>query len=365
QAALVRDSGVFQQQTAVLCGDGWIELAYRRFDNHVSHQEGATQLDNIGPSTGSAFGFADPKDAGGEVNGPPTLVCSRYRTLELWGGGSDDALWHARSHGFSWSSWQEENEHLFGSLFAWKIEGEAPPAVVGGDGDVFVVARAAGSGKGVLVYNQYSAERADNTPAALVDWRGFARVADRELFGTPSVAIQSRELALGIRGTDGNVWLSSLGDALRADLRGLAGGALNFPFEAVIVSGGPRTLEVLDPGAGGSVRPISRLKGCDQQEKLLGAPVPIGSPIAAAGSAGQIELVGIGQDHNLYHWRFVGGIWRPAAVVGGPAYSAPALVATGAGQLKLFAVGANLQLRRWRFAGARWSDLGPVAPNLR
>src|SRR5262249_28208352 len=121
QAALVRDSGVFQQQTAVLCGDGWIELAYRRFDNHVSHQEGATQLDNIGPSTGSAFGFADPKDAGGEVNGPPTLVCSGYRTLELLSRGSDDALWHARSHGFSWSSWQEENEHLFGSLFAWKI----------------------------------------------------------------------------------------------------------------------------------------------------------------------------------------------------------------------------------------------------
>jgi hypothetical protein len=135
---------------------------------------------------------------------------------------------------------------------------------------------------------------------------------------------------------------------------------------------------------------------------------PVTSMAASCNGGGEMDLIGVGQDQNLYHWRFLNGQWKNPTMVPfppmtasshgpftpppgshptqprdpsshasrpsggghprtpshanqfpGTVFSAPILVDTGAGQLELLAVAGYFgehDLYRWRFAFGSWTQ---------
>lgn len=354
------------------CGDGRVDVVYGgpRPDVTVQHSVLLPTPAHVTATTRSGFTLITPARTIGGLGADPALACSGAYQLELVGRGQgnrllhshyqlDQGVWDGQPFQPGWQPFQQLTDQFFGSLFAAGVDYFTAVASTR-SGDVSVVTRTTDGKR--LVYNRYISSRWGQAPRKAVHWRGFEHFGPDEVFGPPAVAITDPQMHVATRGGNGQVWHTSIGNDNYARFTGVPSSFIAFPFEAVVTSSGPQRTEILFPDEAGRVNYVSWRNQAGYRSQVLPSPpaTSIASPLAAVSiGTGQLEVVAIGLDHAMYHWRFINGQWSAPARVGGPVISAPVLVSTGAGQLELLAVDGNSLLHRWRFVGGGWLDYGP------
>ena len=369
------------------CGYARVDVVYVAADGGVYHQELIAVQSVAGPRTFGVMPVGSVRRLEGRLTGPPALTCSGFERLELVGRGPagrvlharyvrDVGFWEGRSIRPGWQPWEDAGGQFAGtpSLFGAAIGSTIPPEIGSTrSGDVYVVALTSGP-RPQLIDNRLLSWRFGRAPVKTVHWRGFRRFGGNGPYASTALAVTDTEFEIATRGRDDALWHASLGEPHRARFAGLGRVLIGFPFDPVVLASGPGMVELLFPGEDGHVQHVSWLNGTAYRFRAVPPPpnTRIDSPVAAATvGPGQIEVVAVGRDRALYHWRFIRGGWSQQPTrVGGPVVSAPVLISTGSGQLELFAVGEDLRVHRWRFRGvdpgtgrmlARWVAYGPLA----
>ena len=117
----------------------------------------------------------------------------------------------------------------------------------------------------------------------------------------------------------------------------------------------------------GRLRHIRRGDRGGSLTTLLNAPSGVtfrAQPAVVGYGNGQLEVVAVGSNNALYHWRFQNGSWSAATQLSGTVVSQPILVHLGAGQLVTLAVGTNQRLYLWYFSGGAWSSYRQVSTSF-
>jgi hypothetical protein len=331
--------------------------------------------------TGGLATMSSATEIAGRLDGTPTLVCSGYRQLELFGR-SGDRLLHNRFLGpfsmgvvrrgpsgweihYGWQEWLEVRETLFGTPFDGRV-GAAVAAASTRNGFLHAVVRRSAS-PGALFHNSRDTFRDGRTPPKAVHWRGFERVATRRFVGQPALALRDRQLEVATMGSDERLWHGALNDANAVQFSPVNQSALKYPFEPVVLPSAPGIVDFIAVRPDGRVAHHRRLTGGhDRPMELLppsaGGVVTV--PPAAVAVSGQLEVVARTADRALYHWRYRRGSWEPPTRIGGDVLSPPILVSPGAGRLLLLALGQDRRLYRWTFAAGRWSGWSQVSGNF-
>ena len=129
--------------------------------------------------------------------------------------------------------------------------------------------------------------------------------------------------------------------------------------EPTAVATGPGVVDVLYVGADDRLRHLRHLDARLPIDVAVDARPAITAPArpAAVAVGDQLEVVAVGSDRSLWHWRYRMGQWDAPVVIPGSAgaISLPALVNTGAGRLELFAVLSDQRVHHWQFKGAQWT----------
>ncbi|HKZ07991.1 MAG TPA: FG-GAP-like repeat-containing protein [Methylomirabilota bacterium] len=363
--------------SAAACGDGRVDVAYRRTDGTLVHQPLWAGIDVFRPNVGSSGVSWSPSTTltGLAGAGDPTLACSGYRRLELLVTGSDRRLRH--NH-FTWAAGGNDGRNWAPGWQGWSAVGlplersgiVPAPRVAGGvaaavtrDGQVHLMAKAwdtPASAARPMWHNSYRAARWGRWPWAAVHWRGWERSGWPDMVGLPALAVTDRHGDLVVVGADAGLQRAHLGDGIPARFTG--GRAVAVPgylAEPTAIATGPGVVDVVYVGADDRLRHLRYLDGAlpidvavDPRPGIAAAARPV-----AVAVGDQLELVAMGSDRSLRHWRYRQGQWSgPSAIPGANnALSAPALIGVGAGRLELFAVLSDQRVHRWRFADAQWS----------
>lgn len=311
---------------------------------------------------------------GGRLSGAPTTVNSGDGQLELFGRGLDQRLWHQRltagpvgtAYGRTlragWQGWQPAGARFFGTPASAAIM----PEIAAGstrDGEVHLATRMRSSGASWTLHNRYPSWRFGKAPWRAVHWRGLERIARERFVGTPAIAISDRSLSLVLVDVNQKLWDASVGDGAAFGFReSYAGLRARHPSDPALISAGPGRLSVFAVGADGQPRHLRRHGGSTGLALPEATPAPVASSLAIApGGDGDLDLAGVTQGRELYHWRYRKGEWWIHYPVANDVISSPAIVRTGSGQLELFAVGSDRRLRRWRYRAAAWSEVPAIA----
>ena len=397
---LTQDSVSFAPAVAS-CGDGRIDVVYAGNGQHPFH----VAL-NAGSVTSPYISVGNRTAIDGTLSASPALTCSGFQRLELIGRGTDNVLYHrhfvgpADSSGLingrhihsGWQDWEQLTDRFFGTAFS----GEMGPSVAIAStrtGQVHFVTLQNGAGAHPLLHNTYDSSLFGHAPWVAVNWRGFQGAGSINVVGAPALAVSDRQLELGLAAANGGMQLSRVtGTTDAAQSEGLA----TSPTWPVVISAGPGALDVLSIGGAGELVDDRVRNGNVSAAFPPSANLRILKQAAVSGGMGQIDVIGLGDDHSMYHWRFLRGQWqapvlipfyftqtfyppirnrpprtflppttpafsfvaasffaqRPKPVpqplprpetrtVKGVILSAPILVATGAGQLELLAIGGE------------------------
>ena len=415
----VPTQGVNFAPAVAACGDGRIDLVYVRANGDPFHTI-------LGVNPDGSLSIGSETAVGGNLNAGPALVCSGYQQLELIGRGNDNKFYYnhfvgpASPQGLiagrqvqpGWQGWVQQNSAF--TAFPFYMGSIGPNVAVAStrSGDVELLTSPNGSGDLPLLENSFPSGRFGLSDWKAVEWRGFQYINSGQNFGPPdfvgqpALALSDRQLDLGTV-NNGNTQVSAVTDGFTRLTQGnSAVGSL--------LSVGPGAVHLLAiDSVGGEIRDQSFTNFTQLPTLSLAvAGTPIANFAATSNGGGGIDVVGVGQDENLYHWRYVNGRWlgpvqvpfaltvpvqqphvprggphsnpapnppRPGSnnpqhppqtkVVAGKVVSPAILIDTGAGQLELLANGGPTDygehdLYRWRFANGSWTSPQLISTNF-
>ena len=374
----IPDHGVRGALTTAACGDGRVDLAYvSAAHGSVVHQTLSATLDPFRADEGSAGLSVSTWSlvSGTTPSNDPSLVCSGFRRLELLVPGRDQQLFHnhyartagevdGRSFRPGWQGWQPVGQPLIRSGVTPFVRMAAPVATaVSSTGQVYVLGAGwVGRPDGVrsTFHNSFLAQRWGRAPWASAQWRGWDGITGAALEGRPALAVTDRHAELLVVGSDLGLRRALVGDRVPARFTGgPAVGRARHQAEPVGLISGPGTLDVLyldDDHRLHHVRVLDGELPINVRVDERPAIVSIARP-AVAVVGGQLEVVALGTDRALKHWRYRLGQWEvgPAIPDATQVVAPPALVNGGAGRLDLLALSSGGRVYRWRFAGGQWS----------
>jgi hypothetical protein len=310
---------------------------------------------------------------GGNVNTSPALVCSSYRQLEMIARGTDNRLYHnhfvgpASPGGFvdgrwinaGWQGWTDLNGNFSGSLTFESMNAFSAAVTRTGKVEIASIAQpnAFDQFPDHFIYqNSYDSERFGTQPWKTVLWRGYQMVGRQRFVGQPALAATDRHIAAAYVNNNLTLQRARLTESNYASFVGVDNSTqLSFsaPVDPVIVSTLPGWLDAVVVGIDGQLRHMRR-----GLTTTLPAPANVTfttQPAVIGYGNGQLEVVAVGNNLSLYHWRLQNGSWTNAMQVSGSVISQPILVSLGSGQLLLLAVGGDHHLYFWYFTNGAWS----------
>jgi hypothetical protein len=313
-------------------------------------------------------------------NSSPVLVASGYEELELIGRGLGNRLYHihyrqtvpastfdGRPLTPGWQTWSSFIDNLDENAptTSGQVSGYAMAATRTGRTEL--VTRAFGSTiytQTGLFHNNYESERYATAPWKAVHWRGYQGTGTRLFLGNPALAAVDRNFELVFTGrvpglTQPTPHSARMGESNAAAFTLFSAPMVRTatsPVDPIVLSVAPGTVDVIAMRTDG--RPVhTRLGGGVGGMLNIPTNVTLTRMAAVGYGNGMLDLVGLGTDNKLYHWRYRNQGWSSPVLIAAGLISAPALVHVGAGQLELLAIDPDYVLKRWRFTGTSW--LGP------
>ncbi len=316
-------------------------------------------------------------DLGGHLTSGPTVICSGLGQLQLVGRGANNRLWHnqyrspftsaggtidGRQVQSGWQGWQEISDQFFGTLPGTIFDDQAVGLAATRQGQVHLIARNGGNSQR-LVYNTFDSSRFGHAPWKAVHWRGLHAMPEGKFRAGPAIAVLDRQPHLVSRNSQSTLIITPLADDHAVHFAAVNNSLHPLRPDPVLLSTAPRTRDVLYPGLSDLIQHERQGNGTLRQRYILPGPgnTAFESQVSAVSLAmGDIDVVALGRNNTLYHWRFLQGRWRPPVSVASQVVSRPALVNVGAGRMELYAVKNDSKLHRWRFAEGQWVDKGIV-----
>ena len=321
----------------------------------------------------------------GNLNAAPELVASGFEQLDLIGRGTDNRLYHRHYVGFfnrtgtidgrtvarGWTNWEGNSRFYLGHRtynfqnFNGQMSDFTLAATVTGQAEL-LAHTSPGNPQNILFHSTYDSAKYGRDLWKTIGWRGLQKVAGTtSLTGKPALAVCDQHLAMAFVSNNGGQINARYGRLSESRITSLnlstTAQVTNYPnpLDPVILANGPGLTDLLYLGNDGAPRHIRRRNNFSAQAFTLTIPagVSLRSTLAATSYGnGAVELVMVGSDNGLYHWRFRGGTWSAPARLNGAVNSAPVLASVGAGNLELLALGGDLKLYRWRFVNGAWAN---------
>jgi endoglucanase len=259
---------------------------------------------------------------GALIKGPAASVTSGSR-LDVFGVGTDQALWLRWWNGTSWSNWGSLGGRLTSS-----------PAVASQGNRIDVFARATDNALWHLWFNGSTWSAWESLGGALIAAPAAASPASGQL----DVFAVGTDRAVYRRIFNGTAWSGweLLGGRLTSDL-----GAVSWGQGRIDVFGRATDNALWHRAFNGS--------SWSNWESLGG--VLASGPAATSWGFNRIDLYVVGTDGTLYHKFWNGSTWNGWQYVGGTPTTTPAAVAPGPGVIDLFIRGTDQQLWQKTFSG--------------
>jgi hypothetical protein len=369
--------------TAAASGNGRVDVVYAGASGAPYHrildiQTGRFQP-NVGQSGISIVGTET--NIGGTINAAPVLLCSSYKQLELIGRGTDNRLYHNHFVGPSsptgwvdgrwinqgWYGWGDVNGYFAGNLPASDGKMTSFAAAVTRTGTIVSTSIAKPSvldnnTQQLLYYNTYNSERFGVQPWKTVLWRGYDQAGQQRFVGRPAMAATDRNFALAYIDrnlTAQSARLTESNDTSFIGVENTIQAGFSTPVDPVMVSSVAGQSDTVLVGSDGRLRHIRR--GDRTSGSTFVFPAPANQLIRAQPALvgygnGQLEMVAVGQNGALFHWRYQNGSWTSATQLSGTVLSQPILMHLGAGQLATLAVGTDQRLYLWYFSNGVWAS---------
>jgi hypothetical protein len=374
---------VAQKPALVSSGDLRVDCAYVGASAGNVYHRVLTVTSNYILASSPITGFTAGAETniGGNVNSTPVLLASGYKQLELIARGTDNKLAHNHYVGpnsptgvidgqtvnAGWQGWTTLNNQYFGTATPSRIEEYAAAATRTGKIDiaarvkkVIYIPPLFTQTSYPLYNNAYDGMRYGRTLWKTIGWRGYEQIKSQSYVGQPAMAALDQNTELAFVGAGSTVRESLMGESNAAtftDIWTLPVTSSPNAIAPVVVSSGTGIVDVFNVGMNGTspntfsaIRHVRFINGVwnswDGFNSLSVSGVTFNRPPAVtAYGNGQVDVVAVAQNNNIYHWRFKGGTWSTWTQLG-TAISAPSLTYTGAGQLEILTVGIDQKLYR-------------------
>jgi hypothetical protein len=327
----------YNASAAVAWGPNRLDLFGLGTDNAMYHKAW----------NGSAWD-AGWESLGGTFNSPPVAVSWGENRIDLFALGTDNAMYHKAWNGSAWlpAGWEPQ-----GGTF------NSPPAVVcWGENRIDIF----GLGTDNSMYHKA--------------WDGSAWDADWEALGgtfnsTPvAVSWGENRIDLFGLGTDNAMYHKAWdGSAWDADWEALGG---IFTTQPAAVCWGPNRIDLFAVGIGDSgtplTLPINQMfhkawngSAWDEDWESLGG-VFNSAPAVCSWGENRLDVFGLGTDNAMYHKAWDGNAWLPTdwEPQGGVFNSAPIAVSWGFNRIDLFGLGTDNAMYHKAWDGSAWLPAG-------
>ena len=269
------------------------------------------------PTPTPGQGWANWESLGGTLVGAPTVSSWSANRLDVFGRGTDNALYHIWWDGTRWSSW----ENLGGTLTS------SPAAVSWGPNRIDVFGR----GTDNALYHKW--------------WDGSSWSDWENLGGTltSGPAVSSRranQLDVFVRGTGNRTYKRTWNGSRWEEWEDLGG---NLNSEPAAISWGPNRIDLFARGQNNDLIHKwwdgSRWSDWESLGGTLTSAPTVSSP-----RANQLDVFVRGTGNRLYKRSWNGSRWDSWESIGGNLTSAPAAVSWGPSRTDIFAKGQNNEL---------------------
>jgi len=391
-ASLNTQTTITYQPAAVASGDSRVDVVYVGTTGTPYHRvldvPTANFVAGVG-TTGISIVGAET-NLGGVLNATPMLVASGYKQLELIGRANDNRIRHKHYvnalasftvDGFTvnpgWQGWSGGlTDNLYGVNPATDGRVSEFAASATRTGKVELVARAYTTyiyTSSSIFQNEYEGNRYGHAPWKTVHWRGYDNAGTQTFLGRPALATVDRNFEVTFVGNSVNSPTTHFSQIAENNSAGFIASTTPIvrtsyiPVDPIILSSGPGIVDRIVLADDNKPRHDRFFNDGTGRPYTLTVPSGVVLTQMAATSYGNglIELVALGNDGRLYHWRYRNSVWSNPTSLGNGITSAPALLHIGAGQLELFAIDTDFRFLRWRFTNNAWTSSIAVSSNFR
>jgi len=369
---------------AVASGDGRVDLVYVGSDGSPYHRVLDVSMVNFVSGVGSTgISIVGTETKLTETfNATPVLVASGYKQLELIGRGVGNRLYHnhfvnalapftvdGRAVNPGWQSWTSFVDNLYGAGITTNGQVSEFAAVATRTGRTELVARGYVNtpyAQTNLFHNNYESARYGSALWKTIHWRGFENAGSQVFLGRPALVAVDRNFEIVCAGNGNGLGQPTPRSAHLGENNSTSFTHFASPFmrttsnvvDPIALSSGPGMTDFIVMRDDGRPQHLRSINSGGGPVFTLTAPagVTITKMSATSHGNGLIELIALGSNNCLYHWRYRNLTWSSPTLLASSIISAPALLHVGAGQLELLAVDIDYRLLRWRFVGNSWTS---------
>ncbi len=376
--------------TAVASGEDRIDVAYVGYDRQVYHRIMRVRSNNVLPNISTSTVYLDGNEntvTGVQSLTNPVLTASTFNQPELIVLGDSNKIYKnqffnssvpktvdGRTIQTGWQNW----EIVEGSFFSNKtqINGQVSEfdAVSTSSGRTEVVARNLATNwydQKSIFHNSIESGRFSNAPWKTLNWRGWEQTQSKKFLGRPAIAVSDSNFV------NAYVGKSSSGNAVikKANLAEL--NITEYKSEPsfikttgnivdpIILSTGTGIFDTIALKKDGNIVHTRTYSNGATQSKYISVSTSVKGMSATTYGNGYVELVAVGTNRKVYHWRFRDGNWSGGNIIADGVISDPIIKHNGAGQLELMGVDFDQQLKRWRFYDNQWHSKLDVSHTIR
>jgi Uncharacterized protein conserved in bacteria (DUF2334) len=292
------------------------------YDGNATYQKNTSNVVNVTVKAGAGeWGTWASLD--GQLTASPAAVSWADGRIDLFGRGTDNALWHRSYNNSAWSDW----ESLGGQLAA--TTGPAVSSQAAGQLDVFVI----GTDQ-ALWHRSYASGT----------WSTWESLSGQLTASPAAVSSANGHIDVFGRGTDNALWHRSYNNSAWSVWESL-GGQLAATTGPAVSSQAAGQLDVFVIGSDQALWHRSYASGTWSTWESLSGQLTA-SPAAVSSANGHIDVFARGSDSALWHRSYTSGTWSNWESLGGQlaATTGPAVSSQAAGQLDVFVIGSDQAL---------------------
>jgi hypothetical protein len=265
----------------------------------------------------------------GQLTASPATVSWGDGRIDVFGRGSDNALWHRSYANNAWSSW----ESLSGQLAS--TTGPAVSSQAAGQLDVFVI-----GSDNALWHRSYKSGT----------WSTWESLGGQLTASPATVSWGDGRIDVFGRGSDNALWHRSYASGTWSAWESLSG-QLASTTGAAVSSQAIGKLDVFAIGTDKALWHRSYASGTWSAWESLGGQFTA-SPAAVSWTDGRIDLFGRGSDNALWWRNYSNSAWSPWTSLSGQlaATTGPAVSSQRADQLDVFVIGSDNALWQRSYA---------------
>ncbi|WLV24537.1 hypothetical protein QR721_12975 [Aciduricibacillus chroicocephali] len=262
-------------------------------------------------------GWSRWEDLGGVLSSAPTVSSWSANRLDVFGRGTDNALYHKWWDGSRWSGW----ENLGGVLSS------APSAVSWGTNRIDVFGRGTDN---ALYHKWWDGSR----------WSGWENLGGVLTSGPTVSTRRENQLDVFVRGSNNRLYKKTWNGSRWEDWEDLGG---NLNSEPAAISWGPNRIDVFARAQNNGLLHRHWNGSRWSNWTNLGGNIH-SAPAASSRRPNEIDVFARGRNNELLHRMWNGSRWTGWETLRGPITSAPAAVSWSANRIDVFARGQNNSL---------------------